>query len=256
MIKIGTSGYRFKDWKGNFYPLECPDTKMFDFYTGQFDTVEINSTYYQIPNFMVFHHLSNKCDENYEFIVKANQETTHKRYKNKESILALKDALRPLTDTGKLKGILAQFPYSFRFHPKNLDYLKSTKDYLGTTPLIVEFRHDSWLKEETYSFLKNNEIIYTCVDEPGLNNLLPKQDIVTSRTGYIRFHGRNRTNWYDTSKGDRYDYQYNEKELLEWLQIIKGMEQKTDKLYIFFNNCHHGSAPLNAQMMKKMLELK
>ncbi len=256
MIKIGTSGYSFKDWKGNFYPLECPDNKMFDFYSGVFDTVEINSTYYRIPNFMIFHHLNNKCSDDYNFIVKANQETTHKRYKNKESITALKDALRPIAESGKLKGILAQFPYSFKYNPKNVDYLRLTNEYLDGLKLIVEFRHDSWLREETYELLRNNDITYTCVDEPGLNNLIPKQDLVTSKTGYIRFHGRNAATWYDTSKGDRYDYQYNEKELMEWLQIIKSMDQKTEKLYIFFNNCHHGSAPLNAQMMKKILEMK
>ena len=256
MIKIGTSGYSFKDWKGNFYPLECPDNKMFDFYAGIFDCVEINSTYYRIPHFMVFHHLNIKSSDGYEFIVKANQETTHKRYKNKESITELKEALRPLRESGKLKGILAQFPYSFRYHPKNLDYLKSTNDYLEGIPLIVEFRHNSWLRDETYDCLRQNNITYTCVDEPGLNNLLPKQDLVTSNIGYIRFHGRIATTWYDTSKGDRYDYQYNEKELLEWIQLIKNVDEKAAKTFIFFNNCHHGSAPLNAQAMKKILESK
>jgi uncharacterized protein YecE (DUF72 family) len=256
MIKIGTSGYSFKDWKGSFYPLECPDNKMFDFYTGIFDTVEINSTYYRIPNFMVFYHLNKKCSDNYQFIVKANQETTHKRNKNKETILELKEALKPIIESGKLKGILAQFPFSFRYNIKNIEYLKNTKDYFAEIPLIVEFRHDSWSRDETYEFFKEQNITYTCVDEPNLNNLLPRQDIVTSNIGYIRFHGRNRNNWYDTSKGDRYDYQYNEKELLEWLNIIKNVEQKSETTYIFFNNCHHGSAPLNAQMMKKLLELK
>ena len=234
------------------------DSKMWagQFVSEDIRVVEINSTYYRIPHYMVFHHLNTKCDENYSFIVKANQETTHKRYNNKESIIALKDALRPISESGKLKGILAQFPYSFRFNIKNIEYIKSTNDFLEGIPLIVEFRHDSWLRDETYKFLIEQNITYTCVDEPGLNNLLPKQDIVTSKTGYIRFHGRNATTWYDTSKGDRYDYQYNEKELLEWLKIIKNVDEKSEKTFIFFNNCHHGSAPLNAQLMKKLLELK
>jgi uncharacterized protein YecE (DUF72 family) len=255
MIKIGTSGYSFKDWIGNFYPENIQDGKMLDYYKDHFDTVEINSTYYTIPNPKVFYYLDKKTQDDFHFIVKLNQETTHKRKKNKESVEALFKSVDSLIKSNKLYGFLGQFPYSFKFCNDNLEYLKSTKELCKDVPLIMEFRHDSWLRDETYSFLREYHITYTCVDEPDLKGLLPKQNIATSDIGYIRFHGRNKTTWYDTSKGDRYDYLYTEEELKEWMKIINEIKDKTRLTYILFNNCHHGSAPFNAKMLKKLLEL-
>jgi uncharacterized protein YecE (DUF72 family) len=255
MIKIGTSGYSFKDWIGNFYPEDIKDGKYLDFYKDHFDTVEINSTYYTIPAQKVFFYIEKKTPEDFHFIVKTNQETTHKRKKNKEAMATLLKSVEPLISSNKLKGFLAQFPYSFKYNKDNLNYLSETRNLCNNIPLIVEFRYNDWLNNEVYDFLNKNEITYTCVDEPNLLNLLPKQDIVTSSTGYIRFHGRNKTTWYDTSKGDRYDYLYTEEELKEWLQLIKNIKDKTKILYILFNNCHNGSAPLNANMMKKLLRM-
>jgi uncharacterized protein YecE (DUF72 family) len=255
MIKIGTSGYSFKDWKGNFYPEQIQDGKMLDYYKDYFDTVEINSTYYRIQEPKIFFYLDKKTPENFHFIVKVNQETTHKRKKNKESIEQLIKSLDSIIKSNKLKGLLAQFPYSFRFNRDNLKYIGETQTFCKEIPLIVEFRHTSWLQNEVYDFFSEKNITYVCVDEPKLDYLLPKQDTCTSETGYIRFHGRNATNWYDTSKGDRYDYLYTEDELKEWLDIIRKMKDKTKILYLFFNNCHHGSASLNASMMKKILRL-
>ena len=254
MYKIGTSGYSFQDWIGNFYPMDYPKNKMFDYYTKIFDTVEINSTYYNIPNYKVFYHLNNKCEEKFEFIVKANQETTHKRNKNKESLTELLKSLQPIIESNKLKGILAQFPFSFKYSKKNLEYVKETNDYLSEIPLIVEFRHNSWLNDETFKTFIENNITFVCVDEPALPNMIPKIEVITSAIGYIRFHGRNNKTWYDTSKGDRYDYLYNEDELRDWIEIAKKMNTKVSTVYLIFNNCHKGSAPLNAQMVKKMLK--
>ena len=91
------------------------------------------------------------------------------------------------------------------------------------------------------------------VDEPELKGLLPKQDIVTTDTGYIRLHGRNEKDWWDGTGSDRYNYEYNEEQLKEWLTNISNILKKTYKTYIFFNNHPNGQAVRNARQMVQIL---
>ncbi len=227
---------------------------MLDYYSKFFDNVEINSTYYSILNRSVFYHLSNKTKDDFEFIVKLNQQTTHKRENGIDAVDKIKESVAPLIESGKLKGFLAQFPWSFKNTNSAKEYLLLIKDKCGQIPLFVEFRNDSWIKDETYDYMKENEIGYCCVDEPKLKGLIPPQDISTTDIGYIRFHGRNTRTWWDSSKGDRYDYLYKEEELSEWLERIREIRKNTKKTYLFFNNCHQGHAVKNAKMLIEMLK--
>ncbi len=252
-ILIGTSGYSFEDWKGVYYPMDIPKGKMLDYYAKEFKTVEINSTYYRIPNQAVFYHLNRKTPPDFEFISKVHQDVTHKRQGVEESMGNLHEVLKPLKAAGKMKGFLAQFPWGFKYSPQNLDYLQKIKDLSGTFPLFVEFRNRSWVRDTVYQFLKDRQIGYCNVDEPGLTSLIPPQDIATTSIGYVRFHGRNAKNWWGKSGGDRYDYDYSPEELSEWLGRIRSLAQKTQKTYLFFNNCHMGHAVVNARQMEELL---
>jgi len=252
-IRIGTSGYSFADWIGPFYPAGIQKGKMLDYYVGHFNTVEINSTYYRIPEKYVFYHLDKKTPEGFEFIAKLNKDTTHSPVKKTEALDGLLGALNPLQESGKLKGLLAQFPWGFKSSETNLAYIRDIRSKCRHIPLFVEFRHASWDREDVFEFLKNNDIGYCCVDEPPLAGLMKKQSVSTTDTGYVRFHGRNAKTWWDSSQGDRYDYLYNERELEEWLQRIRLLRNKTSKTYIFFNNCHQGHAVKNAKMLIDML---
>jgi uncharacterized protein YecE (DUF72 family) len=111
-ILIGTSGYSFADWVGPFYPEGWPKGKMLDYYKDHFHIVEINSTYYRIPHPSVFYHMASKVPDDFEFIVKAHQSFTHTRKDLPENFKAFHEAVKPLKDSGKLKGYLAQFPWS------------------------------------------------------------------------------------------------------------------------------------------------
>jgi len=253
-IKIGTSGFSFKDWKGVFYPPGARQSELFSTYVQYFDAVEINATYYRIPSRKIFESLEERSPKGFEFIVKANKETTHIRKNSTEAVTALIDVTYPLYHKEKLQGFLAQFPYSYRNTFDNRRYLVKLKEDSRDIPLIVEFRHNSWDSPAVYDFLSTNGICYCCVDEPPLQGLLPPQDITTGSIGYARFHGRNAEAWWDSSKGDRYDYLYSEDELAEWLQRIREMNRKTSKMYLFFNNCHAGHAVRNAKMMAELLK--
>ena len=252
-ILIGTSGYSFDDWKGVYYPQDIDKGKMLDYYARDFKTVEINSTYYRIPNQAVFYHLNRKTPRDFEFISKVHADVTHKRQNVADSMEALHAVLAPLKSAGKLHGLLAQFPWGFKYSPFNLQYLGKVKEFSREVPLFVEFRNRSWVRDDVYRYLRDHEIGYCNVDEPRFSSLIPPQDIATTPVGYVRFHGRNAKNWWGKSGGDRYDYDYSAEELAEWVGRIRSLQQKTQKTYLFFNNCHMGHAVVNAKQMEDLL---
>lgn len=253
IINIGTSGYSYDDWRTHFYPKKITKNNMLNYYCQYFKTVEINSSYYHIPAANIFERIAAKTPGDFEFIVKVNQETTHRRKENKQAISQLLEALKPMIASGKLKGLLAQFPYSFKNNEQSRKYLFETKKLIRDHPLFVEFRNYTWLNEQLPQFLKENDIGYVNVDEPKLKGLLPKQEIVTSDVAYIRFHGRNEKNWWDGQGSARYDYEYNQDQLKEWLTNINNILKKTYKTFIFFNNHPNGQAIRNAQQMMNIL---
>ena len=251
-IQIGTSGYSFQDWRGVFYPFDIPDGNMLNFYSKHFSCAEINSTYYRIPHPRVFQHMANKTPANFDFVVKVHAEVTHKRKDPDISIADLFEAVQPLIDNGKFFGFLAQFPYSFKNNFESRKYLLHVSEQIGEWPLFLEFRHLSWDTPPIYNLLKQQKIGYVNVDEPELPNLLPPQNVTTTDIGYFRFHGRNKNTWWDRDRGNRYDYLYSKTELEQWKQRVATIIDRVKKLYLFFNNCHHGQAAQNAFDMKAL----
>lgn len=262
MIKVGTSGFSFPDWKGTVYPEEIKDRDMLPYYEKElgFTALEVNFTYYTLPSPNSFIGMSKKTSEGFEFVVKAFKGMTHEiRDRATKGILDNREvfdkflySLQPLVQEGKLGCVLAQFPYSFFPNGENFAYLRSFRERLGEIPLVVEFRNVYWLKDSTFSFLEKNGVGYCVVDEPKLPKLMPFIPKVTSAVGYFRLHGRNR-NWFNVPTSVRYDYLYSEEELRSFVQPIREIEAQTGRTLIFFNNCHGGSAARNALELLKML---
>lgn len=254
MLYIGTSGYSYEDWVGVFYPENTAKGDMLNLYARQFNTVEINSSYYRIMPAAAFCRIGEKVPADFKFTVKANQAMTHTRVENETLYRELNASLKPLLETNKLGCILAQFPYSFHYNSTNLDYLSYLKEKMRELPLIVEFRNNCWIKDSVFDFLKKNDIGFCAVDQPPLKGLIPPLVTATSQLGYIRFHGRNKKKWWQHEQAyQRYDYLYSEEELQEWVPRIKQIARKTTDQYIFMNNHYRGKAAKNALMLIKLL---
>jgi len=253
-LRIGTSGYSFTDWVGPFYPEKIEKGKMLDFYVKHFDTVELNSTYYRVPHAAVFYHMERKTPPEFEFVVKAHRSFTHDRRGHVEAAKQLLEALEPLKRSGKLKGILAQFPWSFKCSPANLEFVRSGAEIFADLPLFAEFRHNSWVRKEVLEGLHDKGIGYSCVDEPQLPGMLAPGEETTTDIGYVRLHGRNAEKWWGGG-GERYDYSYTDKQLKEWIARVETMRKKTQKVFVFFNNCHQGQAVRDAKRFIQLLNL-
>jgi uncharacterized protein YecE (DUF72 family) len=250
--RIGTSGYSFADWKGEFYPANIDKGKMLDHYVQYFPTVEINSTYYRIPHPAVMANIVRKAPDGFDFMVKVPQSFTHRRQDIEADVRLYREALKPFEESGKLSGLLAQFPYSFRFSDDQLDYLAICRDAVAPNDLFVEFRHDSWVNRRMYDRLKAEAIGYVCVDEPQMRGLLKPDLFATTDTGYVRLHGRNAEKWWGGG-AERYDYSYSEDELTFWRDKIRKIANKVRRMYVYFNNCHLGQAARNAAQFQEMM---
>jgi uncharacterized protein YecE (DUF72 family) len=252
-ILIGTSGYSFADWVGPFYPQGLKSGEFLPFYARHFPTVELNTTYYGIPDPAVLARMAARTPDGFRFVVKVHKTMTHDRALDPAELQSFRAAIAPLRDAGKYDGLLAQFPRGFRRTPANRRHLAALREAFTDEPLFVEFRHDSWLTPELEPSLRKYRIGYCAVDEPELPNLLPRTTMVTTDDAYVRFHGRNAANWYAGDASSRYDYSYSREELTEWVKRIGELADQARRVYLFFNNCHAGQAARSAKLMQELL---
>ena len=262
MIKIGTSGFSFPDWKGTVYPAGLRERDMLAYYEKElgFHVLEVNFTYYTLPSPKSFEAMARKTSEGFEFVVKAFKGMTHEIrnretgtwVENREIFKRFRESLLPLIERGRLSCVLGQFPYGFFPTRDNVGYLQRFKEEMETIPLVYEFRNQTWLKDGTFQFLEKNGLGYCVVDEPKIPKLMPYLPRATSEIGYFRFHGRN-PNWFNVPIKVRYDYLYTEEELRGFVPGIQEISRKTAKTLVFFNNCYSGSAAKNAAQMAKLL---
>ncbi|MBD3349365.1 MAG: DUF72 domain-containing protein [Candidatus Eisenbacteria bacterium] len=252
-IRLGTSGYSFADWVGTFYPEGTPRNRMLEEYVRHFDVVEINSSYYRIPESRMFARMEEKTPDGFEFVVKLFKGMTHEIEDDATMYRAFAESVLPLKEAGKFGGYLAQFPWGFKNTPEARDHLCELRSRFGDDPVFIEFRHNSWIRPETFDLLRAEGLGYCSVDEPDLKGLVPSLVDATTPVGYVRLHGRNAKNWWGRGGGDRYDYDYSAEELSEWKNKLLTLEEKVQKVYAFFNNCHAGHAARNAELMLELL---
>lgn len=256
-IYIGTSGYSYKDWVGPVYP---PGTLQKDFlhlYANEFPIVELNFSYYRMPDRNMLEQMLKKTNEGFLFSIKAHKSLTHERdEKGLKNAGQFKENIYPLIDSKRIGAILFQFPYSFHYTVENRKYLDVLSREFEGFPAAFEFRSNEWIKESVFDTLTTRGISFVNVDEPELPKLITPSDIVTSDPGYIRFHGRNKKEWWRGTNITRYDYLYEKEELTGWISKIEKIIEKVKILLISFNNHYKGQAVQNAKILRDMLKNK
>jgi len=258
-VLVGTAGFKYDDWRGAFYPPALKDQDMLSYYASQFPVLELDYTYYSMPYRRTLETMGKKTPAGFEFCVKAHKSMTHEvteeRAAQQETFDRFFDAMQPLVEQGKFGCLLAQFPWSFKPSEAARDYIARLPELCGGRNAVVEFRNNMWVGQETFDLLQKHGLGFCCVDEPRLRGLMPPVAEATSRTSYVRFHGRNAAKWWKHDvASERYDYLYSKNELDEWLPKIESLVEKTDKVYVLFNNCHEGKAATNARDMRLLLE--
>jgi len=234
-IRIGTSGWHYNHWTGLFYPAKLPKSKWFEHYAKNFDTVEINNTFYQLPKQETVKSWHKQAPKNFLYTVKANRYITHiKRLKDpSESLKRFFERVSILAEN--LGPVLYQLPPNFH---KDLDRLKAFLQVLPEDQIAVfEFRHKSWFSDDTYKLLSEFNAGFCIHDLAGV----PTPRIITADLIYVRFHG-------PTGK---YAGNYSESALQEWANWIKDNLKGKKAVFAYFNNDIHAYAINNAKTLKQ-----
>ncbi len=256
MIRIGTSGFSYKDWEGPFYPPGLPARDRLTYYAREFDTVEVDASYYAIPKASTLAAMASRTPVGFRFCLKAFRGMTHERVDNAALFGQFIAALTPWIEQDRLGCVLAQFPASFRNTPGNRDYLRLLRERMGTIPTVVEFRHRDWITRATGDLLRSLGLGFCCVDQPRLAGLVPPVAAATSTIGYVRFHGRNAAKWWRHDHAwERYDYAYPPEELAPWIPRIRRLAAATETTFVYANNHWAGQAIDTARQLRRLLGL-
>jgi len=290
-IRIGTCSWTDPTLLAtDFYPREANTAeKRLQHYADHFRLVEIDSTYYSMLAQRTATLWVERTPQDFIFNVKAFRlftqhptklealpkdvralipplEKANVYYRDvPEDVRSLlwqrfNEALLPLDSAGKLGVILFQFPPWFFPGEASSRHLAECKQNLPQYRLAIEFRNAAWLSEnrarETVGFLKENDFVYVCVDEPqGLKSSTPPVVEVTSDIGVVRFHGRNKDIWEKKgiSAVERFRYLYSDEELSEWLPRLAELASEVRQLHVLFNNCYGDYGIRNARDIDRLM---
>ena len=287
-VLVGTASWTDKSLlKSGWYPkgADTADERL-RYYSSQFPLVEVDSTYYFPPSEKNSELWVERTPEGFTFNVKAfslltqHPTKTEAIYKDldvpdKRNVYA-KDlkaevvdevwdrflsALQPLHDAGKLGALLFQFPPWFIIGRKNRDYILECAKRSAPLPILVEFRHKSWLSErnraETLEFLEGHGLAYVCVDMPqGFKSSVPPVVAATADLASIRFHGHNDAEWESGSVQRRFKYLYSDKELRRWVPKVHDLAAEAKSTHVLMNNCYRDYAQQNARQLANYLIAK
>jgi uncharacterized protein YecE (DUF72 family) len=253
IIRVGTAGWSYADWKGIVYPPDMPRSQHpLSLLSSLFDAMEINASFYRPVNPRHAEGWLRHIAENpqFRFSAKAWSRFTHERdaWPGEVAVHESVEGLKPLRDAGKLSGLLAQFPWSFRRTPENRTWLARLCDAFSDWPLVIEVRHASWDCPAFYEGLRARRIAFCNIDQPLLRDCLPPTMEVTAPLAYVRLHGRNEEHWFrqESGRNDRYNYLYREDELRPWIEKVRAMKGRPNEIFMVTNNHYRGQAVVNA----------
>jgi len=168
-----------------------------------------------------------------------------------------REGLDALAGEGRLGALLIQFPVSFKNTSLNREYLDRLLRQFIEYPRVVEVRDSSWNNPETLAAFSRKNVGFCNIDQPLLGKSLGPTEHVTAALGYVRLHGRNYDQWFDSdNRNDRYNYLYKEKELEDWKQRILNVAEKAQITYVITNNHFESKAGVNAIELKAMISAK
>lgn len=295
-VRVGTASWMDKSLVDSklYYPPVCKTTEeRLRFYAAEFPLVEVDTSYYAIPEPRVSVQWAERTPEGFIFDVKAFRLFTGHGTEARVLPLDLRgdvpaalaakptfyyqdlperlrdalwrrfiDSLAPLDAAGKLGVVVFQFPPWFMPNRQNREHIKECRSRLSKLRVAVEFRNRYWLSasedvEGTLGLLRSQEICSIVVDEPqGFESSVPALPVVTGPIAVVRFHGRNAETWQKKglpSASERFDYYYPESELREWAPRIQAMAEEAEEVHVIMNTNRADQGIVNARAMASFL---
>ena len=240
-VRVGTSGWIYKHWKGTVYPAGLPARRWLDYYAGMFDTVELNNSFYRLPSEIAFREWARQAPPGFLFAVKASRYLTHMK--------KLKDPDEPLANVLGRARILGEHlgPVLYQLPPGWHADVGRLRHVLSILPAdlthVLEFRDPTWYADEVRAALAEHGVGFCVHDLRGE----PTPEWVTGPAVYLRLHG-------PTARA--YAGRYSGGQLQSWAERIDGWRRAGHDVYAYFNNDDAGYAVANARGLRAMLGLR
>ncbi len=237
-IHIGTSGWHYEHWIGTYYPEKIKGKEKIEYYQKDFQTVEINNTFYEIPEDKTFKDWKNAVPEDFVFAVKASRYITHmkKLIVDHESLDRFFSGIENLEK--KVGAILFQLPPKWNVNRDRLE--KFIQELPKNRRYAFEFRDHSWYDDSVYQLLEENNCSFCIYDLAGHQSPIK----VTADFVYIRLHG----------PGDKYKGKYYKPTLEKWADRCRDWQQDRKDVFLYFDNDEDGNAAFNAKELIEILE--
>ncbi len=235
-VHIGTSGWHYKHWRGPFYPQDLPPAGFLKFYARRFGTVEINNTFYRLPEEKALSAWRETVPADFIFAVKASRFITHiKKLIDPEPSAAR--FLARVEVLGKNLGpVLFQLPPGLKCNPERLR--RFLEDIPKRHPYAFEFRDPGWFDDRIYKILEEHGAAFCIYELAGRT----APQIVTSQLVYIRLHG----------PAGPYQGQYSDEALSAWSRSISSWRREGRDVYCYFDNDQAGYAAQDARRLQEM----
>lgn len=235
---IGCSGWNYNHWKGIFYPERISSGEEFSEYASHFSTVEVNNTFYNLPEETVFKKWETEAPEGFIYAVKANRFITHMKKLKDPRLPVRKFLTRARLLKDHLGPVLFQLPPHWKVNPERLD--EFTDALPRDLECVFEFRDSSWYDDKVYEILHKKKMTMCLHDMKGSSS----PEVSVGPVSYIRFHG----------SGELYGGKYTSKTLKKWASFIRKELKKDKKVYAYFNNDAEANAPKDAMRLRKEFE--
>jgi uncharacterized protein YecE (DUF72 family) len=232
MIWVGTSGYNYPEWKGNFYPEKLPAAKMLAYYAERFSTVEINYTFYRTPNATILERWSQATPSQFKLTLKAPRRITHDARLRDCADLVKYFAETASTLGPKLGVLLFQLPPHFRKDLALFDLFLEA--FPAELRAAFEFRHASWLDEEVYSRLRARNLALCVADSGAMSTPVE----ITADYAYFRLR----------------DEGYVADDIFRWADVIKAATGSCQDVFVYFKHEESGKGPEFGRMLLERLE--
>jgi len=270
-VRIGTAGWSYKDWEGIFYPAGMRNRKQhpLEYLARFFDTTEINTSFYGPLKPELAKLWCRKVaavNKNFLFTAKLYRAFTHSPIAVMEPTSAAtirptdedesrtREGLDAIATEARLGALLIQFPVSFKNTSLNREYLDRLLRQFIEYPRVVEVRDSSWNNPETLAAFTQKNVAFCNIDQPVLGRSLAPTEHVTAPIAYVRLHGRNYQEWFDSdNRNDRYNYLYSQPELARWKERIASVAERAQTTYVITNNHFESKAGVNALELKAMI---
>ncbi len=259
-IRVGPAGWSYADWAGMVYPAQRPPGFHEARYLSEFfDTIEINTSFYQPLRTDLCRHWIELVSSNPRFLFTAKlwQKFTHVGNTGVDDERAVREGFDVLSKAEKLGAVLLQFPFSFHRTGENVTYLGKLLKQFSDYPLVVEVRHATWNDKSFYAMLNERGVGFCNIDQPVIGRSMKPTERSTGRVAYVRLHGRRYDTWFSddptTPPSERYNYLYSETELEPWAKRIQHVAEGGESTFVITNNHFEGKGVVNALQLVHLL---